>query len=94
MRSPFLPIPPPRRAAAVTPADGDDLYHTGGAFTARGLRKPFQQIVYRVGEIGDPRMRVRGRELAFKREVGFGGSLVLTVAVAKAYEIFLESASP
>jgi hypothetical protein len=47
-----------------------------------------------VGEIGEPKMRTRGREVNFKQEVGFGGSLVLTVAVAKAYEIFLESADP
>jgi hypothetical protein len=79
---------------AVSPSDVDDLYHTGGAFTASGLRKPFRQILYRVGEIGEPKMRVRGKEVNFKREVGFGGSLVLTVAVAKAYEIFLECANP
>jgi len=83
------PAPP-----AVRASDVDDLYHTGGAFTASGLRKPFRQILYRVGEIGEPKMRARGREVNFKQEVGFGGSLVLTVAVAKAYEIFLESANP
>jgi hypothetical protein len=83
------PAPPP-----VRPSDVDDLYHTGGAFTASGLRKPFRRILYRVGEIGEPKMRARGREVNFKQEVGFGGSLVLTVAVAKAYEIFLESADP
>ena len=83
------PAPPP-----VRPSDVDGLYHTGGAFTASGLRKPFRQILYRVGEIGEPKMRARGREVNFKQEVGFGGSLVLTVAVAKAYEIFLESADP
>jgi hypothetical protein len=83
------PAPP-----AVRASDVDDLYHTGGAFTASGLRKPFRQILYRVGEIGEPKMKARGREVNFKQEVGFGGSLVLTVAVAKAYEIFLESANP
>jgi len=30
----------------------------------------------------------------FKQEVGFGGSIVLTTAAAKAYEIVLESANP
>lgn len=83
------PAPPP-----VRPSDVDDLYHTGGAFTASGLWKPFRQILYRVGEIGEPKMRARGREVNFKQEVGFGGSLVLTVAMAKAYEILLESANP
>jgi hypothetical protein len=47
-------------------------------------------VVYRIGEIGDPRMSVRGREVAFKQEVGFGGSIVLTAAAAKGYEILLE----
>ena len=83
------PAPP-----AVRPSDVDDLYHTGGAFTASGLRKPFRQILYQVGEIGEPKMRARGKEVNFKQAVGFGGSLVLTVAVAKTYEIFLESANP
>jgi hypothetical protein len=78
---------PPR----VTAADVDDLYQTGGAFTAGGLTKPFHQVVHRVGEIGEPRMRVRGREVAFQQEVGFGGSIVLTAAAAKGYEILLES---
>lgn len=77
---------PPR----VRPADVDDLYQTGGAFSARGLRKPFQQVVYRVGEIGDPRMRVRGREVAFKQEVGFGGSVILNACAPKGYEVLLE----
>jgi len=83
------PVPP-----VVRPSDVDDLYHTGGAFTASGLSKPFQQIVYRVGEIGEPRTRVRGREADFKQEVGFGGSIVLTAAAAKAIEILLESGNP
>jgi hypothetical protein len=74
----------------VAPSDVEDLYQTGGAFTASGLSKPFQQVLYRIGEIGDPRMSVRGREVAFKQEVGFGGSIVLTATAAKGYEILLE----
>jgi hypothetical protein len=74
----------------VAPSDVEDLYQTGGAFTASGLSKPFQQVVYRIGEIGDPRMSVRGREVAFKQEVGFGGSIVLTATAPKGYEILLE----
>jgi hypothetical protein len=83
------PAPP-----VVRPSDIDDLYHTGGAFTAVGLHKPFQHIAHRVGEIGEPRIRVRGREVDFKQEVGFGGSVVLTAAAAKACEIVLESGNP
>lgn len=83
------PAPP-----VVSPSDVDDLYHTGGAFTAGGLSRPFRHIAYRVAEIGEPRMRVRGREVDFKQEVGFGGSVILAAAAAKAFEIVLESANP
>jgi hypothetical protein len=68
--------PPPR----VRPQDVDDLYHTGGAFSAQGLYRPLTRVVYRVGEIGNPRMRVRDRVIEFKREVAFGGTVVLTTS--------------
>ena len=74
----------------VAPSDVEDLYQTGGAFTASGLSKPFQQVVYRIGEIGEPRMRIKAREVAFQKEVGFGGSIVLTSRAPKAYELLLE----
>jgi hypothetical protein len=75
--------PPPR----VSPRDVDDLYHTGGAFDARGLSRPYQRIVYRVGEIGDPKMQVRNRTVSFKQAVGFGGRLVLTANRPALHEI-------
>jgi hypothetical protein len=75
--------PPPR----VSPRDVDDLYHTGGAFDARGLSRPYQRIVYRVGEIGDPKMQVRNRTVSFKQAVGFGGRLVLTATRPALHEI-------
>jgi hypothetical protein len=37
--------PPPRVSAEDVP----DLFHTGGAFDAQGLGRPFRRIVYRVG---------------------------------------------
>jgi len=83
------PAPP-----VVHPSDVDDLYHTGGAFTAGGLNRPFRRILYRVGEIGEPKMRVRSRVVDFKQEVGFGGRVMLTAAEAKAFEIVLESGNP
>jgi len=83
------PVPP-----VVRPSDVGDLYHTGGAFTARGLNRTFEHIVYRVGEIGEPRMRVRDRAVDFKQEVGFGGTIVVTAAAARAFEILLESGHP
>ena len=66
--------PPPQ----VSPADVADLFHTGGPFDARGIARSFVLIVYRVGEIGDPRLQVEGRTLFLKREAGFGGRVVLT----------------
>jgi hypothetical protein len=83
------PAPP-----VVRPSDVDDLFHTGGAFTARGLDRPFERITYRVGEIGEPRMKIGAREVGFKQEVGFGGGVVLTATAAKAFEILLESETP
>ena len=75
--------PPPR----VSPRDVDDLYHTGGAFDARGLSRPFRRIVYRIGEIGDPKMQVRNKTVSFKQAVGFGGRLILTTTRPALYEI-------
>jgi hypothetical protein len=66
--------PPPR----VSAQDVTDLYHTGGAFDAQGLSRPFSRIVYRIGEIGDPKLRVQDRIVALKQTVGFGGRMVLT----------------
>jgi hypothetical protein len=75
--------PPPR----VSPRDVEDLYHTGGAFDARGLSRPFRRIVYRIGEIGDPAMNVQGRTVSFKQAAGFGGRLILTATRPALYEI-------
>jgi hypothetical protein len=76
-------LPPP----TVSPADVDDLYQTGGPFTARGLGKPFRRVAFRVAEIGEPKLKIRDRVVAFKQEVGFGGGVMLTVAMPKWHEI-------
>ena len=73
---------PPR----VSARDVDDLYHTGGAFDARGLSRPFSRIVYRIGEIGDPRIHVKNRTAALKKAAGFGGRVILTTSRPKLYE--------
>ena len=70
---------PPMR---ITPAEVDDFYHTGGPFTATGLQRRFSRIVYRVGEVGNPRFIVGKEEVAFKHEVGFGGQVVLSTTRA------------
>ena len=75
--------PPPR----VSPRDVDDLYHTGGAFDARGLSRPFRRIVYRIGEIGDPKMHVRNRTVAFQQAAGFGGRVILTTTRPALHEL-------
>lgn len=77
--------PPPR----VSPKDVDDLFHTGGAFDARGLSKPFTRIVYRIGEIGNPKLQVQNKTISFKREAGFGGRVILTASRPSVYEILL-----
>jgi len=60
---------------------------TGGAFDARGLFRPFRRIVYRIGEIGDPKMRVQNKTVSFKQAAGFGGRLILTTTRPALYEI-------
>jgi len=64
---------PPR----VRPEDVEDLYHTGGPFMAEGLYRPFQRIVFRVGEIGNPILKMQDSQIALAEEVGFGGTVVL-----------------
>lgn len=64
--------PPP-----VSPAQVDDLYQTGGPFSATGMERPFRHIVYRISEIGNPKLQIGPRLIAFKAEVGFGGSVIL-----------------
>lgn len=81
---PRAPSVPP----IVSPEDVNDLYHTGGAFSAKGMRRPFTRIAYRVGEIGNPQMTIGARVIAFKREVGFGGGIVLTTRAVSWGEAF------
>lgn len=64
---------PPR----VRPEDVDDLYHTGGPFKADGLSRPFNRVVFRVGEIGNPTITLGGRTIRLAQEVGFGGAVLL-----------------
>lgn len=82
--------PPPR----VHARDVDDLFHTGGAFDAQGLNRPFRRIVYRIGEIGNPKLTVRNRTVAMKREAGFGGRMVLTMTRPSVGEIVLDRLRP
>lgn len=76
--------PPPR----VSVADVDDLFHTGGAFDARGLSREFHRIVYRVGEIGDPKLRVQNRTISLRMAAGFGGRVILTADQPAVHDMF------
>jgi hypothetical protein len=64
---------PPR----VRPEDVEDLYHTGGPFMAEGLSRPFQRIVFRIGEIGNPVLKIQDSAISLAKEVGFGGTIIL-----------------
>ena len=69
-------------------AEVEDLYHTGGPFTAKGLDRPFSRIVYRVSEVGTPKMELGSRIVDFKQVVGFGGAVVLTTSHPRRFELF------
>jgi hypothetical protein len=71
----------------VSARDVDDLFHTGGAFDAHGLNRPFAQIVYRIGEVGEPKLQIGDRVVELKREAGFGGRAVLSAGKPRLYEL-------
>ncbi len=78
--------PSGRPPMQVRPEDVNDLYHTGGPFTAKGLHRPFSKINYQVSEIGNPRLKVGGRTIDLTQEVGFGGRIVLAATPARCLE--------
>ncbi len=73
----------------VTTADVDDLYHTGSPFKAMGLSRPVSRVVFRVGEIGDPKVRVGEKLVDLFREVGFGGAVRMVARRPSLYETTL-----
>ena len=75
-------------APEATAREVEDLYHTGGPFTAKGLNRPFSRIVYRVSEVGTPKMELGSRIVDFKQVVGFGGAVVLTTSHPRRFELF------
>lgn len=79
-------------AMVATPEDLADLYHTGGGFRIKGVKKPFSQIVFLIGAIGNPRLKIRGRELNFQEEASFGGKVSLRAMKAKPITLLLASA--
>ena len=69
--------PSGRPAPRVGPAEVEELYHTGGPFRAEGLSRPVRRVIFRVGEIGDPRIRVGEAVVRLAEQVGFGGAVRL-----------------
>lgn len=82
------------------PEDLDDLYHTGGPFRVEGLSRPVTRLVFRVGEIGDPRLSIREQRIRMAGQVHFGGAVRLVArapglgdaAVLRALRRFLRDA--
>ncbi len=64
---------------SVSPNDLEDLYQTGGVFSVQGVQKRFTQIDFRIGEIGHPKLKIKGQLLDLKELVGFGGKVRLTI---------------
>ncbi len=75
---------------SVRPQDLEDLYHTGGPFSVKGLHKEFSEVIFRIGEVGHPRLYVKGRTIALKEAAGFGGRVRLRVRKASLYERIFE----
>lgn len=73
----------------VKPEDVDDLYQTGAPFKAEGLSRPISRVVFRVGEIGNPTIKVGNLRVQFAREVGFGGGVLLVARRPSLYEFTL-----
>ena len=86
--------PTGREPPRVEPADVDNLYHTGGPFRAEGLSRPVSRVVFRVGELGNPALRIGSRVVQFAREVGFGGAVLLVARKASLRERITESLTP
>jgi hypothetical protein len=78
--------PTGREPPQVGPADVADLYHTGGPFKAEGVSRPISRVVFRVGELGNPAIRIGSRVVEFAREVGFGGAVLLVTRKASLRE--------
>jgi len=74
----------------VRPQDLEDLYQTGGPFRVKGVHKEFSEIVFRIGEVGHPKLQVGDRTVDLKTEVGFGGKVLLRVRKADLFERIFE----
>ncbi|MGC8780856.1 MAG: hypothetical protein ACP5UQ_08335, partial [Anaerolineae bacterium] len=73
----------------VGPADLDDLYHTGGPFTVRGLERPLAEVIFLVSDRGRPQLSLAGQTFDLKGMVGFGGRVRLRARPAHLADLLL-----
>jgi hypothetical protein len=83
-----------REPPLVRTEDVDDLYHTGGPFRATGLSRTLTRVVFRVGALGNPALRIRNLSIPFAREVGVGGAVLLTAQPASLVDRIVEQFLP
>lgn len=69
--------PEGKQAPTIRPEEVGDFYHTGGAFKAENMSRAFKSIVFRIGEIGNPIIKIKGKDINLKSHVGFGGAIVI-----------------
>ena len=79
-------------AMKASAQDLADLYHAGGAFEVGGVHKPFAQVTFMIGAIGEPKLRLKGQEIEFKEEGGFGGRVVIKAKKARLIALLRASA--
>jgi hypothetical protein len=70
----------------VRPRDVEDLYQTGGPFRVEGLSKPVRRVIFRVGEIGNPAIKIGSERIYLAQQVGFGGGVLLEAREANLYQ--------
>lgn len=71
--------PDGKEPPTIRPEEVSDFYHTGGPFKADGISRQFRKVVFRIGELGDPVLKIGNISIRLKEEVGFGGAVVMEV---------------
>ncbi|HOV89939.1 MAG TPA: hypothetical protein PKW07_04420 [Syntrophorhabdaceae bacterium] len=63
----------------IKPEEIGDFYHTGGPFRAEGISRRFKKVIFRIGDFGNPILKIAERSINLKKEVGFGGAVVIEI---------------
>lgn len=61
----------------VKPAEVEDYYHTGDPFKVNNISRPFEKIVFLIGDIGNPKIKIKENIIDLKKKAGFGSSIVM-----------------